>query len=133
MTELADDTASELRPLPPSRFGGAKDRFDDRHVADGVFDRDWNIAVAAHGSGKNITLNRVLITRGKSFRAYAATEHIAAIIYKDPAWPVVRGIEWYLDLDASFGSEELHALVRHELHAARENGLARWKIQDDGC
>src|SRR5271169_4851100 len=121
-----------LRSLPTPRFGGAENSFDDGHVVYGVVDRNGYISIAADRARKNISLHGVLIALGERFGGHATTKHVAAIIYENAAGTIVRRVERDFDFDASLGAEELHALVRNELHAASENGLAGRKIKDRG-
>jgi hypothetical protein len=115
-----------LRPLPSSGISGTEDRFEAGHVSDGVFDRNRNFAVSPHHPRENISLNGALIADRESFRAHAAAENIAPVIYKYSARPVVWRVEWYFDLDAPRGAQELHALVRRCAHSAiGQNGWRR--------
>ena len=113
-----------LGSLPSPRLRGTEDRFNHGHVANGVLDGNRNFAVSAHGARKNISLNSVLITSRKTFGNDPASEDIAAVVDKDAARAVIRGVEWYFDFDTALRPEELHSLVRNELRAACEDALA---------
>ena len=122
----------ELRSLPSSCFGGTKDRFNYGHVAKSVLDGDRNFAVSADGARKNVALNGVLIARGESFGGEAAPENVAAVVDENPARAVIWRVKGYFDFDSAFCAKKLHSLVGNQLRAARENTLARGKIEDDG-
>ena len=59
----------------------------------------------------------------------ASTGGIGSVIYIYPARTVRRSIERYLDLDAAFGSKDLHFLVRYNLGTTGEYGMPGRKIE----
>jgi hypothetical protein len=129
---LTDCSTAALGSFPSSGFGGAENRFYDGHIADGIFEGNRDVAIATDGPRKNVSLNGVLITGGEGFRGHAAGVDIAPVIDENSARTIVRRVKGDFDFDASFGAEDLHALVRDELRAACENGLAGGKIEDHG-
>jgi hypothetical protein len=50
-----------LNRLPPARLPREENRFDHRHILDGVLQRHRRLAAVAQGFRKNVTLNRVLV------------------------------------------------------------------------
>ena len=60
----------------------------------------------------------------------AAAEEVAAGVDEEPRRPVGRRVHRNLQLDAPLRAEEMEALVRHQLRAAGEDGLARGEVED---
>ena len=58
---------SGLRLFPRTRFSSAENGFDDGHVLDCVGQRNGYLGPFAHGFGKDVALNRVLITGWERF------------------------------------------------------------------
>src|SRR5260370_3803123 len=58
---LAMHAPHNSRSFPLLGPSGAKDRVDDFHVGEGVFEWNGNFAILADSAGENITLNRVLV------------------------------------------------------------------------
>jgi hypothetical protein len=123
---------SVLDRLPLAGLGGGEKGFDDGHIGDALFEGDGDGCALKDGAGEGVALQGVLIGGGESFRGNAGTEEVAAIVDKEARGAVGWRVEGDLDFDAAFGSEEMDALVRDELGAAGEDGVAGREVEDRG-
>src|SRR5260370_197840 len=92
--------------------------------------RHRNPAPLPNRSRKRLPLHRALIANRNRLPSNPPAECIASVINKNPRRPVVRRVKRNLHLNSSCGPQELHSLVRHQLHATREHRLPRRKIQN---
>src|SRR5438067_1655766 len=114
--------------LPLFGIRRPKDRLDDRHVGYGIFEGHGNFGAFADSFCKSIALNRVLVARGNGFLTDSSSKNILPVVYENFARAVVWRVEGNLNFDASLGAQKLHALIRNELRAASEHGMARRKL-----
>ena len=77
-------------------------------------------------------MNCVLIANVELLSSYAASEYVGPVVDEDAAGPVRRRIDGNLHLDTAARSQDLHALIRDHLCAARKHGLAGGKIEHRG-
>ena len=59
-----------------------------------------------------------------------STEEIAAVVDEKASGTVQRRVEGDLDLDAAASAKEVDALVRDQLRAAGEDGLAAREVEN---
>src|SRR6185312_5319116 len=102
---------------------GAEYRIDRQHVPQRVFERHRHWTVREDRAGKQLALNRVLITY---------LDFLDAIVDENSRGGVVRGVYGHFDRDAASGTEQIDPLVALELRAAQKNTLAGWKLQHRG-
>jgi len=86
---------------------------DDFHVRNGIFQWSRNIGVIQNRSGKQVPLNRVLITDGKA-------DFLGLILSLAPhsAGLIRRRIERDFNFDTTLGAENVYSLVRNQLSRA---------------
>ena len=112
-----------------ARVSGAKNGFDDGHVADGVLEGDGNFGAFQNRFGEGVALQGVLIADRKCFRNDALAKEVASIVDEEASRAVNRGVEGNFDLHASAGAEEVDALIRDQLRAASKDRLDVYKRQ----
>ena len=110
--------------LPPSAVSRPEQRIDDRHVSDGVLEAHGHTADAAYGLRETFALKPVLVERRQGDRFSTVSAELPAVIDDDPTCLVLGRAERKGEFDAPLTAEHLHALVRHQLHRAREGGLS---------
>ena len=95
-------------------------------------ERNRHLGAFAHGFGKDVALNRVLVASREGFYRNAATDEVPPVIDKNAARPVIGCVEGDLDFDTALGSQNLHSLVRDKLRAAGKRRMARWELENGG-
>ena len=112
-----------------ARFGRPEDGFDDGHVGDGFFERDRNLAAFEDCARERVALHGVLIGGREFLDLDSAAEEFAGFIDEDAGGTIVRSVEGNLDFDSALRAEELDPLVRDQLRAASEDGLAAGEVE----
>ena len=120
--------------LPLIRCCRAKDGVDDGHVLDGIFERDGDFGVFANGFGESISLDGVLVARrddlGNGCCWYAGTG--APKVELNICRKIERRTIRHVEADATPRAVDFHALIKAELGAAGEDGLAAGIVEDSG-
>ena len=112
------------RASPIGRSRRAENGVNHRHVLDGVFNGNRHVATFTNGARKRVALNRILVAGGKLLSPGCRFPDVAPIVNEHPVGRLFGRIERNLHLDPPFCAEELQTLVRHNLRAAGEDGMA---------
>src|SRR5579859_6284509 len=118
-----------LRSFPLSRLGRAENRLNDRHIGQGILERDRHVTLAAYGSRKLVALDSVLVHRRKFLHLRRSARNIAN---ENPRRPVIGRVPRDFDLDSPRGAEKIHALEVGRLRAAGEDRLPGRKLHHHG-
>ena len=109
-----------------------EDGVDDGHIGDALFEGYGDGCAFEDGAGEGFALEGVLVAGGEGFSGDAGAEDVAAVVDEEAGGAFAGCVEGDLDFDAAFGSEEMDALVRDELGAAGEDGVAGREVEDRG-
>src|ERR1039458_9566793 len=113
-----------LHRLPLARFTGSEDGLDHGYFTDRVFKRYGDLGVVAHGPGKGIALQRVLIRCWETLHRDAAEGEVASRVDEEPGGPVVGRVERNLKFNTAARAEKLNFLAWNLLRAASEHSVA---------
>src|SRR6266446_7075937 len=127
--DAVSSASNLLRFFPLPRFRRTEHRLNHRHIRYRIFQRHRNLAPLANRPRERVPLHGILVASGNYFRHYSAAQGVSPVINKNFARPVVRRIEGNLHLDPSLRPQKLHALVPHQLRAARKHRLSRRNLQ----
>src|SRR5262245_26687836 len=123
-TKVSATTADRMsNAFPCSSTGRSEDRFDDRHVIDGVLQRHGLLPSFSDCQRKQIALYCVLIADREFQDLDSLAEQAGSVVDKDPAGPFWRSVERDLNLNPATSSDDLDPLVGCGLGAARPNGV----------
>src|SRR3954470_14986950 len=84
-------------------FGGPEDRFDDRHVFNGVLNRDGDFGVVENGAREGVALQRVLVADWEGLDGDAAAEEVCSAVDEQARGAVGGSVDRDLELDAALG------------------------------
>src|SRR5215469_16515695 len=116
--------------LTLARIPRTENGVDHRHVFECILKRNRHVSISANRSGEDVALNRRLVANMEVLGSNAATEHVAPVLDKDAAQPVIGSVKRDFDFNTAPCSQEVAPLVGHELRAASESRLTRRKIKD---